>query len=32
MAIYSDEEVKKVASVMLNVSSVLAKNKEHGFK
>ncbi|MGH0945263.1 hypothetical protein ACQVTS_29880 [Bacillus mycoides] len=32
MAIYSDEEVKKVASVMLNVSSLLTKNKEYGFK
>lgn len=32
MAIYSDGEVKKVASVMLNVVSLAAKNKEHGFK
>ncbi|EOP02087.1 hypothetical protein ICS_05721 [Bacillus cereus BAG2O-3] len=32
MAIYRDEEVKKVASVMLNAVSVAAKNKEHGFK
>ncbi|MBH0345675.1 hypothetical protein [Bacillus paranthracis] len=32
MAIYSDEEIKKVASVMLNAGSAAAKNKKHGFK
>ncbi|PFT99983.1 hypothetical protein [Bacillus thuringiensis] len=32
MTIYDDEEVKKVASVMLNASSVAAKNKKYGFK